>query len=544
MTRAALYARYSSDRQNERSVADQLALLTELAERRGWTVVQSHMDAAISAAAMANRPGLMNAIAAAERGEFDVLLVEDEDRIARDEEHQWHVFNRLKAVGVRIANTSTESITPIEVAFKGLMAAQYLVALSDKTKRGMRSNAEKGLATGSKLYGYRSSPGGGMEIVAEEADVIRRIFADYVDGCTPRKIAQALNAEGVGSPRGGLWGPSTIVGSRNRGNGILNTDLYVGVKTWGRTEVRKDRLTGKRVPHTKPRGEWKTTPVPHLQIVSDDIWAAVRAKKDRSISDPGRSRTRPGIFSGLLKCGQCGGSYTVYTTDKLVCSNYRDRGSCTNRRTPSRSKIEQRILSGLQEKLLTPEAVARYVRTYHQAAQRRKAAQASQRGPMVKRLAEVNRGIERVVDAIVSGAANDAMKARMKALDDERVSLEQQLAAVDQAPEPAVDLHPNSPAVYSALIAQLLEILRGVTAGETAAERELIQKVRGIIDKIEIRPVTQDRHGPIDIELFGTLANFMGDPEPTENARLGKLVAGGGYNRTQPSVPFLGRLRL
>ncbi|MBX9707884.1 MAG: recombinase family protein, partial [Caulobacteraceae bacterium] len=75
--RTALYARYSSDRQNERSIADQVAVLTDVAARRGWTVVASYMDAAISGQAMANRPGLLNALSAAERGEFDVLLVED-----------------------------------------------------------------------------------------------------------------------------------------------------------------------------------------------------------------------------------------------------------------------------------------------------------------------------------------------------------------------------------------------------------------------------------------------------------------------------------
>jgi DNA invertase Pin-like site-specific DNA recombinase len=78
------------------------------------------MDAAISGTAMANRPGLLNALAAAEWGEFDVLLAEDEDRIARDEEHQWNVYNRLTEAGVFMATVASKRILSPEAV------AQYV----------------------------------------------------------------------------------------------------------------------------------------------------------------------------------------------------------------------------------------------------------------------------------------------------------------------------------------------------------------------------------------------------------------------------------
>ena len=79
------------------------------------------------------------------------------------------------------------------------MAELYLVNLSQKTSRGMRANAEQGLATGSRLYGYRSQPGGALEIVPTEAATIVRIFERYAAGDTGRDIAAALNVEGVPS---------------------------------------------------------------------------------------------------------------------------------------------------------------------------------------------------------------------------------------------------------------------------------------------------------------------------------------------------------
>jgi DNA invertase Pin-like site-specific DNA recombinase len=298
--RVAIYARYSSERQNERSIADQLSVCVRHAAAKGWSVVETYSDAANSGAAMANRPGLLDALAAAEAGAFDVLLTEDEDRIARNLEHLAHVASRLRFAGVTLATLSTDAVEDMHVAFKGLIGAEYLKNLSQKTKRGMRSNAEKGLATGSRLYGYRSLPGGTVEIVEPEAVVIRRIFADYVAGVSPRVIAGRLNREGVSGPRGGLWSHSSICGSRQRANGILHTELYAGVKVWNRMEVRKDPRTGKRTPRMRPEAEWQRTQVPHLTIVDTDTWQTTRALKlEAAAAAPfERRRTPPGSSRG------------------------------------------------------------------------------------------------------------------------------------------------------------------------------------------------------------------------------------------------------
>ena len=285
--RAAIYARYSDERQNDRSIADQLAICMAHAERQGWSVVATFTDAAISGYAMANRPGVLTALAGAEAGAYDVLLTEDMDRLARNLEHQAHLYNRLTAAGVAIATLSTDKIGLMEVAFKGLISQQYLIDLGQKTSRGMRSNAEKGLATGSRLFGYRSAPGGDMTIVADEAAIIVQIFEAYADqGLSGREIADRLNRQGIKGPRGGWWNSSSIGGSRQRGNGILNTELYAGVKVWNRMTVKKDPMTGKRTPVMKPESEWRRTPVPHLQILADDLWARARARRD----EDGRQR--------------------------------------------------------------------------------------------------------------------------------------------------------------------------------------------------------------------------------------------------------------
>ncbi|MHB8283735.1 MAG: recombinase family protein [Caulobacteraceae bacterium] len=113
----------------------------------------------------------------------------------------------------------------------------------------------------------------------EDADVIRRILADYISGRSPREIAADLNRQGVPGPRGGSWAHSTICGSRQRGNGILHTEIYAGVKVWNRMDVRKHPTSGKRTPRMKLESEWMRTPVPELRIVDEGTWTRARAMK-------------------------------------------------------------------------------------------------------------------------------------------------------------------------------------------------------------------------------------------------------------------------
>ena len=486
--RAALYARYSSDRQNERSIEDQLAVCRRHAAARGWDVVATFSDAAISGAAMANRPGLQALLTSAGAGVFDLVMVEDEDRLARNLEHQAHVFNRLKLHGVAIATLGSDKIGILEVGLKGVMAELYLVNLSQKTSRGMRANAEQGLATGSRLYGYRSAPGGEVTIVEDEATIVRRICADYVAGATGRDIAAALNAEGVPGPRGGAWNASSINGSRQRGNGILHTDLYAGVKVWNRMEVRKDTATGKRLPIMKPESEWRRTPAEALRIVPQDLWDQVRARKAaEGLSRPHQlaNARKPGIFTGLVKCGWCGASYTSYNDGRLICAGHRERGqtACANRRLVRRAWLEERVLEGLRTRLLAPEAVAAYVRAYHAEWTALAGQRADRRRPLERRIAELNRIENRYCDDVEAGRATQKGYERAIAAEQERDRLETELAALDaEAAPPAITLHPRSAERYATLVASLQANLAAMTAEpRDLAARAVIDAVRGLV---------------------------------------------------------------
>jgi site-specific DNA recombinase len=530
MTRYAIYARYSSDVQNESSIEDQITICRRFADTRGWEETGTFADAATSGSAMANRPGILAALRAIEAGKFDVLLAEDEDRVARDLEQQAHIFNRIRDAGGQLWTIATGKVELMHVAMKGFMAEDFIRNLSAKTKRGMRSNAEKGKATGSRLYGYRSAPGGDIVIIQEEAEIVRRIFAAYASGETPRDIASSLNADGIPAPRGGQWTASTINGSRQRGNGVLNTEQYAGVKVWNRFDMKKDRRTGRRISRPIPPEDWKRTDVPHLRIISNDVWEKARARKIQAgQSAPHTQRRYPRLFSGLLKCGHCGGTYTAYTSGKLVCATRREKGksACENGRTPALAKVEEVVLQGLREELAKPEAVAAYVRAYHRASAERERTALAARAPLERKIAELERGIKRLVDVIERGSTSSTIEARLHELEAEKATASQQLAVFEDAP--VVRLHPKAGEVYVGLIDRLRETLNQASAGSTEAQRGVRDAVRGLIDSIVITPRSQARGGPYHIEIRGKLRDFLShSSEPEGGTGLIKVVAGGG----------------
>jgi site-specific DNA recombinase len=104
--RVALYARYSSDLQRETSIDDQLAVANRYAKERGWTVLKDHVytDSALSGASIQGRAGIQRLLSAAAQQPkpFDVLLVDDSSRVARDIADAIRVAQTLKFLGVRV----------------------------------------------------------------------------------------------------------------------------------------------------------------------------------------------------------------------------------------------------------------------------------------------------------------------------------------------------------------------------------------------------------------------------------------------------------
>jgi site-specific DNA recombinase len=154
MTKAAIYARYSSDNQRDASIADQLRLCRLFASREGWQVQEEYSDHAPSVATLL-RPGFQAMMRNALQRRFEVVLAESLDRFSRDQEDTAGLFKRLTFIGVRVLTLTEGEITHLHVGLKGTINALFLKDLADKTRRGLRGRVESGKSGGGVCYGYQ-----------------------------------------------------------------------------------------------------------------------------------------------------------------------------------------------------------------------------------------------------------------------------------------------------------------------------------------------------------------------------------------------------
>ncbi|MBG0809895.1 recombinase family protein [Methylosinus sp. H3A] len=533
MRRAAIYARFSTELQHERSIEDQVAVCRNYAERNDLEIVGVYDDRARSGASMYGRDGLMRLLDTARDGAFDVILIEALDRISRDQEDLAGIWKRLNFLGVELRAVHEGVADQIQIGVRGLLGSLFLTDLAHKVRRGMQGVVRDGRHAGGRAYGYRPVAGkpGELEIVESEAAIIRRIFQDYVRGKTPREIAHALNKEGARPPRGVNWTPSTINGNKKRHHGIILNELYAGVVVWNRVRMIKDPDTGRRVSRSNPPEEWKRSDAPHLVIVAKDLFEAAQQRKaERTYDAPQKQRKAKFLLSGLLKCGCCGGGLSMKDRDhgrvRVHCSTMREAGTCTNRKIFYLDEIEKAVLAGLQQHLKAPKLLKEFVRTYQEERERLAADKVRQRGKLESRLAEVQRSLDRMwSDYETERVPVDVLGPRMKEAQAQKLAL---IAELETQPEPEkiIGLHPAALRHYEELVGQLGAVFgRGVTPdNEEAAE-----KIRELVAKVIIRPSEEG----LKIELQGRLALLMGAPNFYPNMRIaasgGAVVAEEGF---------------
>ena len=240
------------------------------------------------------------------------------------------IYKRLTFAGISWA-IHEGAVNTVMVGLRGLIGQLYREDNANNIRRAGEGRVKRGLAGGGLTYCYAAVTGkpGERVIVEAEAKVVRRIYADYVAGATPRDIDLALNREGVPAPRGKHGQASAINGMAKRGTGILNNELYGGRLVWNRSRMMKHPDTGRRVSRPKPPDQWITHPVPELAIFAPEIFAAAQARrKERQRSHPSHQRQPRHILSGLLRCASCGGGMAIQGADKsgrqrIYCSTVR-----------------------------------------------------------------------------------------------------------------------------------------------------------------------------------------------------------------------------
>ncbi len=373
MKRAAIYARFSTELQNEKSAEDQIVLCEAYARRQQLSVIATFEDKARSGASVFGRDGLMQLMDAARQHSFDVVVVEALDRLSRDMEDLAGIHKRLSFQGIEIQAVHDGTADAVLIGIRGLVGQMQREDGAKKVRRGMAGVVRDGRHAGGRAYGYRAVLGrpGELEVVAEEAAIVRRIFEAYAAGRTPRDIAHDLNREDIRPPRGQRWNASTINGNARRGAGLIFNDLYVGRIVWNKVRMVKNPDTGRRISRPNPPDQWQMMDAPRLRIVDEETWEKARGvKAERAHLKTYMKRRPPHLLSGLLRCGCCGSGMSVHDRDKtgktrIRCSAVRESGSCSNRRIVYLRDVEKAALNGMSEELKDPRVIEAYARKYN-----------------------------------------------------------------------------------------------------------------------------------------------------------------------------------
>ena len=500
--RVSIYARYSSDLQRAASIEDQLLVCTERVVREKWTLAATYTDRGISGASHL-RHGFQKLLEGARKGEFDIVLAEALDRISSDQEHVASFFKLMSFAGIRIVTLTEGEISELHVGLKGTMNALFLKDLADKTRRGLRGRVEQGRSGGGLCYGYtivENGERGGRKIVQAEAAVVRRIFADFAAGKSPRRIAAELNREGTPGPGGRPWGDTTIRGHALRGTGVLRNELYVGRLVWNRLRYTKDPSTGRRVSRINPCDDWVFRDVPELRILDDNLWTCVQTRlgairnSDRVVNARATkfwTRRRPQhLLTGRAVCGVCGGPAAPIGKGYIACSTARRQGTCTNRASDRDHRRE-----GLQ-----------------------------------REQKDLERRIDTLLDAFASGALKGpSVQTKLETLEARQGEVAKGLAGLLDEP---VRLHPNLAAIYRRKVAALQNLLEN-----DATRNEAVEIIRSLVDQVIFRPTAE---AGLEVELVGDIARMV---HLAQNSNQDSPVSGAVHDEFARSVKVVAGLQ-
>jgi hypothetical protein len=273
-------------------------------------------------------------------GKIDMVITKSISRFARNTLDTLKYVRQLKKKGVAIF-FEKESVNTLDskgeflITLLGSLAQEESSNLSQITKMGISYRFQEGkvLVNHNKFLGYTKDEQGQLIIEPEEAETVRRIYREFLDGKSPYKIASNLQKDGMKTGSGGSkWYDSTVIG-------ILKNVKYMGDALLQKTYT-VDFLTKRRVINNGHAAQYYVEDS-HEGIVSKEEFAAVQVEFERRSNLRGYSKTGKSkftsdyAFSGKLFCGNCGSKFrrSKWGSGKnlqivWICINHQTGGDC------------------------------------------------------------------------------------------------------------------------------------------------------------------------------------------------------------------------
>lgn len=409
--KAVIYARYSSDSQREESIEGQIRECKEYANRNGITILSTYIDRALSART-ADRPDFQRMIQDSEKRLFDIVLIYKLDRFSRDRYDSAHYKHILKKNGVKVLSVK-ENISDgpegiiLESMLEG-MAEYYSAELSQKIHRGQKENALKGKNNGGGIpLGYvLNKQTQKLEVDSKTAPIVIEIFKRYAEGETVRSIVEDFNARGLTTKKST---PFNI----NSFSGLLNNRKYIGEYSY------QDVVIPNGVP----------------AIVDEDLFYRVQQRMEKNKRAPAKAKAHEDfLLTTKLFCGKCermmsGESGTSHTGAKhyyYKCSGAKRKKGC-NKKAVKKDWIERVVVRLTVERVLDDKKTNHIIDALLALQDRENIALPALR----RQLAEIEKGITNMLNAIQQGIITDSTKQRLDNLEKQKEELSLSIAMAE-----------------------------------------------------------------------------------------------------------------
>ncbi len=549
--KVALYARYSTDKQRDTSIADQFGICEERVKREGWSISARFEDRAVSGST-AERPGYQAMTAAAKEHKFEALLIEDLSRLSRDIAETEMARRRFAHWGVRLIGVSDGLDTNSEghefaMQIKGAFNQHTRKELNYRVRRALKAKALSGCSCGGSSYGYDHLPIlhdtkkdhlGRPEVIEvhrkinhTEAATIRDIFTQYAQGQSPRQICHELNRRGIPSPRGKKWKPSAVYGNPDDYTGMLTNPLYRGQSVWNRSHWIRDPETNRRLRRLRPREEWIVVDVPETRIVSEELWNTVQARLRAQQSDAVRQglRLKAGrkgkyVLSQEMVCDVCGSNYVLVDYYRYGCSSHINSGDavCTNDIKVKRELVEDRLLAPIRDGLLfKKEYFDLFVRKAARLLRQKAKESGPQQAEAKRRLGQVEKELANLLSALKVGNGKVAPVVILAEIGKLEAEQRRLLEKVKQTAGDTAKVIATLPQAWERWQRLAKDFPRCVPLHRMAEVKATLRQILG--GKIRLVPTAQ---GHLEGVVTG---DFLGLLEPGARVKLKNLVAGEGF---------------
>jgi site-specific DNA recombinase len=371
---AAIYSRVSLEEQtNNFSLPSQQRECERLAASKGFATSKTltFVDPGFSGAEL-DRPALSRLREAVRDGLAQAVVCHDPDRLSRKLAHLLLLTEEFEKAGVPLlfVNGAVDG-TPegkMFLSLRGAFAEFERLKLAERISRGRRQKAIEGYFVGGRApFGYRyegrkQGKRGELVVDPEQANIVRRIFAEAAQGRTLLAIARRLDEDEVPTVTGAKWSKDVV-------GGILRNSAYHGQAHYNRStgcepttrrkvaEAGRSKKTSKR---RRPESEWIKVNVPVIvdRALFDRARAAIEQTAKRNV---GRPSARVNLLRGMIKCAVCGFScvsFLSHSKARYRCNNF-DRLTAKRRcraRSVSVAWVEEAVWAEVERMLSNPKA--------------------------------------------------------------------------------------------------------------------------------------------------------------------------------------------